>query len=109
MDDLAAASTQCLNISKDREDLLLWHNIFGHFDIRSIQKMMHATNNSIEPIIKPQISTTATCIIPFPRSCLRDKGYKTSLYSTNVTSNIDHLYVIREGSSARGLCEHRSI
>ena len=44
---LDAASTQHLNIFKAQEDLLLWHNIFGHYDIMSTQKMMHSTSNDI--------------------------------------------------------------
>ena len=52
---LDAASTQRLNISKSQEDLLLWHNIFGHYNIMSTQKMMRSTSNDIELDIKPHI------------------------------------------------------
>ena len=71
---LDAASTQRLNISKAQEDLLLWHNIFGHYDIMSTQKMMRSTSNDIEPDIKPHIFTTATCSIPLCMSCLTGNG-----------------------------------
>ena len=31
------ASTGCKNISKAQEELLLWHAIFGHYDIKNTQ------------------------------------------------------------------------
>ena len=71
---LDAASTQRLNISKSQEDLLLWHNIFGHYDIMSTRKMMRSTSNDIEPDIKPHTFTTATCGISLCMSCLTGKG-----------------------------------
>ena len=37
---LSLFHTGQLNISKAQEELLLWHSIFDHFDIRNVQKMV---------------------------------------------------------------------
>ena len=70
-----------MNISKNQEELLLWHSIFGHFSIRNVQNLV------VEGGIKPKNLGVATCKIPLCRSYIAAKGKWVGLNIFKHTTN----------------------
>jgi len=93
---LSLPTTRKLNISKGQEELLLWHSIFGHFDIRNVQQILNSGG------IKLKDPGAATCNIPLCRSCIAGKGKCIGLKSTSKTPNPEHHDVIKKDDLVPG-------
>ena len=93
-----------LNVSKAQEELLLWHNVFGHYNIHNTQKLMQTTGVDLCPIITPKHPGAATCTVPLCKSCLHGKGGRTSLQSVRTTTNPEYRDVIKKGDLLPGDC-----
>ena len=52
---LCTSSSRKLNISNTQEEILLWHNILGHYDIRKIQIIIRTAATEFESKTRPKI------------------------------------------------------
>lgn len=57
-----------LKISTVKEEMILWHSIFGPFDIKNVQKLV------VEDDIQSKNPAVATCTVPCCRSCIVGMG-----------------------------------
>ena len=98
------ASTSCKNISKAQEELLLWHAIFGHYDINNTQCLMTTVGVDKESLLKTKEPGAGTCSIPLCAACLRGKGGLIPTYSKMSVPDPDHAEVIKDGDLVPGVC-----
>ena len=92
---MLATSSVKLNLSKDQEELLLWHEMLGHYEIAETQKLFVGKGIENQPAVIAKLTGVATCTVPLCRSCLRVKGKRTSLQSSIGSLNVDHNDVIK--------------
>ena len=83
-------TTRQPNISKGQEELLLWHAIFGHYDIRNIQQVLKRGTIKVKEV------GATTCSIPMCKSCLAGKAKCIGLGSNSKTPNAEHHDVIKK-------------
>ena len=68
-----------LIVSKAQEELLLWHNVFGHYTIHNTQRLMTSTGVYLCPVTTPKNPGASTCTAPLCRSYLSGEGIRASL------------------------------
>ena len=85
------ASSRILNLAKPQEQLLLWHNIFGHFDICQTKILTTTVGDDIEPIIIPKLLNTRLWSIPL----YRGNGNRTIVKVLKVKRDVKHPESIR--------------
>ena len=73
----------CLNISKTQKELLSWHNISGHYNVKNTQKLMTSVGVDVFLIIAPKHPGAAIYIDPLYRPYLGGQGDRTSLKRKN--------------------------
>ena len=101
---LAAASSGKLNVSTAQEELLFCHGILGHYDVVDTHRLMVGKIVDNEPLLLPKHHGVSTCNIPLCRSCLREKGRRTSLESSIGFPTVEHTAVIKGGDILLGDC-----
>ena len=92
-----------LNILNAQEELLDWHTIFGHYNIRETQKMFKTIGENLFPIISPKLPAS-TCSIPLCRSYLLGKVRLTSTQSKTSTPTPKNADVIKVKDLLPGDC-----
>ena len=113
---LSMPTNNQLNVSNAQKEILYWHNIFGHYNIRKTQKVMKVNGEDFQPIIQTKVPRSATCSIPLCWAWLHGKGRrdpkrvwitKSSAVSTTfslwIKAEPPKLYNhLREGLESRG-------
>ena len=93
---LSLSTSGRLNISKSQEELLLWHSILGHYDIKNIQELIW---NGVLARKQPD---TGTCMVLLCRSCVAGKGKRVSYKITHHSPNQKHTDVLKKGDLQPG-------
>ena len=93
-----------LNVSNEQEELLYWHNIFGHYDTHRNQSLFKPVGENINPVIIPKIPATKTYSVPICTSCILCKGILISIQDKISTPNIKRSDVIRNSDLIPGDC-----
>lgn len=86
---LSLISTSKLYTFKGQEELVLWHFIFGHFDIKNVHHLIAVGG------VKVKDPGAATCIMPLCRSYLAGKGKRAGLKITKKVPNLEHHDVLK--------------
>ena len=93
-----------LNISNAQEDILYWHNTFGHYNIQRTQSLFKLVGDNIDPVIIPKLPAAKTYSVPICISCILYKGRLTSTQDKISTPNIKRSDVIKNSDLIPGDC-----
>ena len=61
---LSPSPSNCLNISKAQDELLIWHGILDHYNIKNIQKLMSAQGPDHMPTLITTLHGVNTYTLP---------------------------------------------
>ena len=83
-------------ILKGQKELLLWHAIFGHFDIRNVQQVLKSGGITVKE------TGSKTCSIPLCKLCLAGKAKCIGLESFTKNPNPDQHDVLKKNDLSPG-------
>ena len=83
----SVASFRQLNISKRQEELLMWHIIFGYYDITETQRLTSLSDGNTYPAIVPKLLSSSSCTAPLCRSYLQGKVIRAPMKGINTTQD----------------------